>query len=234
MKKSLKNSAAIAAVLVLLLSLNSEMNAQPVKEEHSNESSLSYELGMSVSKLPRSIVGEEISQIPMLELGVSYKMNQRVKFYSKLSSCYLANCMKVGAECLLVDGKVQLYVGNEYKVCYGNAQMDGFDATNIRLVNAPKVKAGIMNDLMDVYLSGSVNLQHYEKSTFGNHELPGRAVHISGAEGSLELVYKDLGVGDLVIGFSLQYSEPDYKTWLAFSEKMQWNLVPKISLGLKL
>ncbi len=234
--KRVSKTALLLLVLVnLTLNLYSyEMDYEDLYSKKIMKSSVEGMLGVSVVMMPRAIVEEEIAQVPLLNLGMSYSLKEGLSVESKLMTNYLTNSLSVGVKKTKTWDNAYGSFTNMTEVWYGTARMSGFKANAYGLKIYPSVTLGTkMNDYkLEVKAEAMLNI----KQTSKVDNTPFQKEHklLTGVNMSLMLKHKVWRKNEVVLGVQMNYSEPSHLVWLAFSEVQKWSVYPQFTLGYSL
>lgn len=229
-----RNFFNLRVLLVVLLSTINPLFSQTWNElpfNESNKSKFSYSLGVSMTQLPRSVMGEEVGQIPMLNAGTEYSINENSSLSFRLASCYLSNFAALEFSRKFHGEKFTLSVNNELGCWFGIAKMSGFDSKAYGLMNTPSVNISTNNQGLNFSLRSGANFSLYSYASFGSTELVKNVCKFKGAYVSLGAEQPLNSKISVTLNLKLNYTELSHHAWLVFSEKDSKYLMPELALG---
>jgi hypothetical protein len=184
--------------------------------------------GLTLTILPRSIVEEEIRQIPMLNASVRYGLPNDLSLQGSFSTVYLTNVISAGILWSVAYGPVWFGFSDHLSYWFGVADMEGFDTGAMGLVNTPGIGAGLDIDGYKVSSRTELLLLISQHTYFGSASVGRIKPEVAGIISSLTLE-QDLWNGTS-FAFTLRanYARPNYQLWLAFSVQDRWLVYPEL------
>jgi hypothetical protein len=191
-------------------------------------------VGLSIMQLPKELVRDEISQIPMVEISYRYDIDNNFSLLSSVSSCYIINTLSLEANYKVNYKKFSLSLGNELKYWFSQLQMSGFDVTTNGLINTPNISAGY--DFGDFKITARAEANYFLNNNFnfGSSNVSKSSFYLMGSSISFYLEQPVFQNSDFLLGAQLAMSEPSYQVWVAEPTSNDWVLIPKLLLGIKL
>lgn len=226
--------SAMMILLVLLVTFQYPLHSQPSSTyfQQSEKSKFNYSLGLSMTQLPRSVMGEEVGQIPMLNFGSEYNINEHSSLSLKLASCYLSNFTSLGYSRKFYTNKYTFSLNDELGCWFGVAKMSGFNSNAFGIMNTPKVNVKTNNIGLNFSLSSGANFSLYSNASFNGTEMENNVCKFKGAFVSLSAeqpLYSNVSVE---LTLKMNYTELSHHAWLVFSEKSNKYLMPELALGI--
>jgi len=238
-RKSSKRASMLMMVLLVCLSAQVKLHSEESElsnlfDEKKQPRMTEGYVGISLTMVPRDIVEEEISQIPMLNACLKLKLNDYVSVNSRFMSNYLTNSFSLGVSLKNKYSNMYLTVSDLTEGWIGSCKMTGFKAETYGVKNYPSVAVGMKlnNYTLEANITGILNLTQSAK--VGNSSFKVTQTPMSGVSLGLNLEHNVWSGNSVVIGVQLNYSTPSMAAWLAFSELKNRALYPQLNLGYKL
>ena len=222
-------------VILLAFSLNgfaqSQTNGDVFYPGVMDPGRISTAIGFSVSQLPRDVVGETASQLPMLRMDSRLGVPGGFSADISVSSIYITNTVTVGGAWSGEYDELSLSVGAQLTYWFGVAKLDAFNASAKGLMVTPYVAGGIDLGLCKVVVRGELYFAQNSKAIVGSTCINCLRAGVSGVSVSTSLQKELYGNVEILIGARIQYSQPDHETWIAFPNPNRWNVTPKLLFG---
>jgi len=240
MKNSIKNhsiriSRSIIIILLALtnLSILISQDNNSYFEDIKTNSDPNLFVGLTIMQLPKELVRDEISQIPMVEINYRYDIDNNFSLLTSVSSCYIINTLSLEANYKFNYKKFSLSLGNELKYWFGQLKMSGFDVTTNGLINTPTISAGYDFGNFKISARAGANYFLNNNFNFGNSNVSKSSFYLMGSSISFILEQPVFQNSNFLLGAQLDMSEPSYQVWVAEPTSKDWVMIPKILLGIK-
>lgn len=199
-----------------------------------DEYKLNYSIGLTIARLPRPIVEEEMDQAPMLDFHFRYGLPYNFSLSSRISSIGITNHISAGLRYSLSIDKLSLSIGNSSAYWFGWADFYDFDARANGLMNYPEFAIGY--DLGETLITLWVEAEYLfsMKKYSGNIQTNYSKSRIIGFSTGLFSEQLFLKNNWLTIGLKMRYSRFFYQSWMAFSSITNWFWTPEITLAYNL
>ncbi len=227
----------LLGLLMTLLCLSLNLSAQNkydnflLSPKAYSNGNLKTSFGLSLTMLPREIVEEEISQVPMLELNLKYGLPNNLSLKVNLSSIYLINTASLGLNWTMDLDDLTLSFGDEVTLMYGTAKLSDYNSTTYGVLNSPNVSVGVELEEFMITFTGKANLLLSQKSQVGDLVLEKSNVNLRGYTLSVCLEKPLWGNHTVALGVRLNYSQPTYHTWMSFTTKSDMMLTPTLFMA---
>lgn len=232
-----KRSSVLPIILILIsLMLSAEMAigqhkymAYPAPRE---EYSLQSSLGLTIGKLPKSVVDDQIYQSPLAFVSARFELPLGFNIQSSARSIFLTNHFSIGSYYSYRIGGFAVSVGGSFAYWFGNARFDNFDVSVDGTMFYPSVSIGA--DLgKNIYITAQYELTFMTSlnKSVGDINVQTRRNQIVGSALSFFVEEPVWKANIIQIGLKLNYTKYFYQSWLAFSNREQWYFVPEFSLG---
>lgn len=197
-----------------------------------DEYSLQSGLGLTIGKLPKSVVDDQIYQSPLAFFSARFDLPFGFNLQSTARSIYLTNHFSVGSYYGHRFGRFAASVGGAFAYWFGNAQFDNFDVSTNGTIFYPSASVGVA-------LGGNIFITaQYEfafmtslNKSVGDINVQNRRNQVIGSALSFFVEEPVWNTSTIQLGLKLNYTKYFYQSWLAFSNREQWYFVPEFSLG---
>ena len=192
---------------------------------------LCYSIGASLTIFPRSVVEEEIRQIPMVNVSVRYGLPYNFSLITQFSTVYIINSASAGAMWSYPLGNVSLALSDEFTYWFGFADLDGFDTQAMGLLNRPGISVGIDIDDYKITMKSEMLILFSQHTYFGSASVGKVKPEIAGVVTSA-ILEQDIWKSTFM-SFALRahYARPNYQVWLAFAVQDRWLLYPDVQIS---
>jgi hypothetical protein len=237
MKKQNRNNRKIflrnITVLSLIFSLFTlSLHAQGDLPGNIEKDNFSVTLGLSLTCLPTKIVEEEISTMPMISVGLNYKLGAGFELGANFRTAYITNVLTASLSKSFDFGLMQFVTRYDVSYWMGMANIEGFDANCHGSEN--EFSAGFQVPFNDHKISFKTGFVYNN----GQDVRVGSASYSKPCNAMTGMVYEvnynqKLGDFDLILGAKLSHCSSSYNTWIAFSNCQQRLLSPTFFVGVK-
>ena len=193
--------------------------------------SVSTAIGLSVSHLPREIVGETASHLPMLRLESRVGLPGDYSATVGLGSVYLTNTVMMGASKSFDAGDISLSAGAEVTYWFGFAKLTAFNMRADGLLVAPYVSGGLDMGICRVTLKADLIFSRATNTLLDGASIRRQRSGVTGLSLNAGIQKALTPEIECIVGVRIQYAQPDHETWLAFSNPDRWNVTPKLFIG---
>jgi hypothetical protein len=173
--------------------------------------------GLSLMILPRTLVEQEIRQLPMLTMEAREDLPLRFTAIGRIRSNVIANYGSLSGQWNIYTGRISLSVGDEFAYWYGFATLEGFDLTAEGWINFPHVLVGLDFQEFAVTLRAEAQIVTFQKTTAGETVVRANKNLLSGFAIALFIEQPLWKAHNVSLGLKLNYSQQMYQSWLAFS-----------------
>lgn len=196
------------------------------------EYSLRANLGISIGKLPKSVVDDQIYQSPLAFVSARFDLPLGINIQSTARSIFLTNHFSIGSYYNHRFGRFAASVGGAFAYWFGNARFDNFDVSINGTMLYPSASVGVALG-NNIFLTAQYEFAYMTSlnKSVAKINVQSRRNQVIGSAFSIiveEPVWED---NIIQLGLKLNYTKYFYQSWLAFSNREQWYFVPEFSLG---
>ncbi|PKL84524.1 MAG: hypothetical protein CVV22_12535 [Ignavibacteriae bacterium HGW-Ignavibacteriae-1] len=194
---------------------------------------LSFNTGLSLTKLPTHIVEEEIDVSPLVfanaKLGLPWNVTAGIYFATN----YISNIGTISLMYHINSGDFYLAAGCNGSMWFGHLEMESIRLKSYGVLIKPAFSAGY--DFGDITLSSTFEVQYGFMKTFSDDALLGNFKQPR--SGYTLKVYVEQPLWNenwVVLGVGLNYSTFYYQSWLTYSAVKNFLLYPEFIFGFTL
>ncbi|MCX6136316.1 MAG: hypothetical protein NTV54_02320 [Ignavibacteriales bacterium] len=192
---------------------------------------MSFDIGMSLTLLPRSVVEEEIRQIPMIDFRARWDFSRHFVLTGRISTIYIANQCALGIWWMGRVGPVAFAAGDEVAYWYGTADMEGFNTAAMGLLTYPAVSMGLLVDDVFISVKETALISISQHTYVGDVNIGRIKPSVTGVATTLALEQPLWKHHMIATRLTLNYARPQYQTWLAFTPASTWLMMPEFSFS---
>jgi len=192
----------------------------------------SWNVGFEMIQMPRSVTGEELLYLPMVNAEYRVDVSDEVNVKLMFNSCYIINLSGINVNYTTRARNFKFEAGLTGKYWFGNADLDLIKANGNGLSVSPSVSgtyfledhAFIAKAETDFFVNSKYSLQggSYKRDV----------VHNSGT--SLSLTYQQPFFGNVRLNFTakVNVTELNYQQWILYSASDRKYVLPSFGVGL--
>ncbi|MCL5991180.1 MAG: hypothetical protein M1419_03650 [Bacteroidetes bacterium] len=195
------------------------------------EFSLKSSIGVTVGKLPKFIVDDQINQIPMLFFYGRFGLPLNISANAGINTNVLTNHFSAGASWHFDIGKLSFSIGDNMAFWYGFAYFDYFNSKIYGWINYPSVAIGFnFGELRATLKNEAAYMLHLTKS-IGNIAVQTQKDRVINISSSLILEQPLWDENIFALGIKFNYTRYFYQSWLAYTTNQVWLIIPEFMVG---
>lgn len=187
-------------------------------------------VGISLGKLPRFIVDDQINQSPLINVLTNFTLPYNFYLSAKLQSIYLTNYFISGLNWAFHYGNFSLSAGDNFAYMYAIANLEAFDVSVNGWFNHPTLTLGYKIGDLAVSLQSEMSIVTSLHKKVGNIEVQQRKNQIIGYAWLLSLEQPLWKNNYVMLGIKMNYAKYFYQSWLAFSPQEVYLYIPEFML----
>ena len=189
-------------------------------------------VGITIGKLPKFIVDDQINQVPMLYYHGRFGLPLNFSVNAIFNTNVLTNHISAGASWHFNKGRFSFSLCDNMAFWYGFAYFDYFNSTIYGLINYPTISIGYDFGKLRATLKNEVALMMYLSKKIDNIEVLTQKDQIVNASSSLILEQPLWNENVFILGIKLNYTRYYYQSWLAYTTNQVWLFIPEFLVGL--
>jgi hypothetical protein len=191
-------------------------------------------IGITIARLPRPVVEEELDQSPMLDFHLRFGLPYNLSLFGRINTIGITNHISAGFAWSFSINKFFLNLGNNTAYWLGWANFYDFDVRAGGIIDYPEISVGYDFDKVLLTLRTEaeylVSMKRYS-GTIQTKSNQSRMMGFSVGLFSEQLLRKKSWI---TLGFKLHYTRYFYQSWISFSTLDQWFWTPEINLSYNL
>lgn len=193
-----------------------------------------HSIGLSVAKLPKIIVDDQINQAPLLvytgKLGLPYNL----KAIGEFKTNYLTNHIQLGTSWTYQYGKTLIEPGiaSSYWIGKANFAYYNTSVTGYMIYPSLAIAYDINNTRLALKTTASFMLSSSKK--VDDIETQVNKKQLTGFTTEIIVEEPFIGKSWLALGFKVNYSKYFYPSWLAFNSTNKWLFIPEFQVAYNL
>jgi hypothetical protein len=229
-------------VLILFILIPLYSSSQPYNAERTYvyfpgiipEYKLNSSIGLTIARLPRPIVEEELDQAPMLDFHFRFGLPYNFSLISRINTIAITNHITAGVAWSFSVDKFSISIGNLTAYWFGWANFYDFDVRANGFIDYPAISVGYDFDNVLLTLRMEAEYQISMKRYSGEIQTKSNQSRITGVSSALYTEQALWNKNWITLGFKLRYARYFYQSWISFSTLDQWFWTPEITLSYNL
>jgi hypothetical protein len=198
------------------------------------EYSLNSSIGITIARLPRPIVEEELDQSPMLDFHLRFGLPYNLSLFGRINTIGITNHISAGATWSYSINRLSFSLGNTTAYWFGWANFYDFDVRAYGIIDYPELSIGYDFEKILLTLRTEseylISMKRYS-GTIQTKSNQSRMMGLNIGLFSEQLLRKKSWI---TLGFKLHYTRYFYQSWISFSTLDQWFWTPEIILSYNL
>jgi len=188
-------------------------------------------IGLSIGKIPKFIVDDQINQSPMLFGSVRLGLFYNLSLNASVNTNYLTNHFTLGPGWHFSYKKLSLSLADNFAYWFGSANFDNFNVSINGWMNNPSLSVGYdLTKVLATFKAELTIVSHITKYV-GDETVQTKKGQVVGTSFSFLLEQPLWKQNYVILGLKLNYTKYYYQSWLAFSTREQWLVIPEFSIG---
>ena len=198
------------------------------------EYELQSSIGVTIARLPRPIVEEELDQSPMLDYNIRFGLPNNFSLLCRISTIGLTNHISAGGKWSFSMNRFSFSIGNQTAYWFGWANFSDFDVRANGINDYPEISMGYDFDRFLLTMKAEAEFLITLNKYSGNIQTSASQSKPVGINFGIFTEQHFLRNNWVTIGLKLHYSKYFYQSWIAFSTLEQWFWIPEINLAYNL
>jgi hypothetical protein len=191
-------------------------------------------IGLTIARLPRPIVEEELDQAPMLDFHFRYGLPLNFSLFARINTIAITNHLSGGFAWSYSPGRFSFNIGNSIAYWFGWADFSNFDVRTNGFIDYPEISLGYDFRSLLLTLRLEAEYQLSLNSYSGDIQTKANKTRVTGFSFSLLTEQVFVKQNWITLGLKLRYSRYFYQSWISFSTLEQWFWTPEFILAYNL